>query len=60
MSELPCGPSSGKAWLGFLAVYAVVCCFCPALLGIALGIAQVIVPAYILYKVFGGKGGLIR
>jgi hypothetical protein len=60
MSELPEGPSSGKAWLGFLLVYAVVCFFYPPMLGVALGIVQVVVPVFILYKVFGGKGGFFR
>ena len=60
MSDLPTGPSSGKAWLGFLAVYAIACFFYPALLGIALGIAHFVVPAFILYKIFGGKGGFFR
>ena len=60
MSELPEGPSNGKAWLGFVLVYVVACSFCPALLGITFGIAQFAVPAFIIYKLLGGKGGFFR
>jgi hypothetical protein len=59
MSHLPEGPSGCGPWLGFAAVYGVLCFFFPPLLGIALGCGKIVVLAYVFYRLLGGKGPLV-
>jgi hypothetical protein len=53
------GPSGCGPWLGFLAVYGVLCLFFPPLLGLAWGILKFLVPCYVVYRLLGGKGWFI-